>query len=140
MEKAKIPNVLLAVVSLVCLLALGVPGPAQAAPEHQVTIKLEFTDAPSCADKVMVFTASSCDGDDISDGLDALMKAEGLTSFCAYSPLNDDWECAFWEPSGCDLVDMDVSILVGMTCPDRKGSIQWDGPIGDAWVYIFSFE
>lgn len=136
MKKLRIANPLLAAVCLVCLLGL-VPGSALADDEHVVTVKLEFTGA-TCNDTTVAMTAASCDGDEIADKFRTELYAMGSPFvICTYVPAPDEWQCAFVEPSGCDQVDIEVSVELGTECDTDRASIWIAGATYNEWAWDF---
>ncbi|MCP4654170.1 MAG: hypothetical protein GY856_02000 [bacterium] len=137
MEKLRIANPLLAAFGLVCLLVFVAPGSALADDEHVVTVKLEFTGA-SCSDTTVAMTAASCDGDDIADKFESELDDMGSPfAICTWVPTPQEWQCAFVEPSGCDQVDIEVSVELGTDCNTDKASIEINGATYNYWAWDF---
>lgn len=141
MERLRNANPLLAAAGLVCLLVLVAPGAALADDEHEVTVKMEFVDAPACNDATIVIAAASCDGNEIAAELMSEMSARGLLiATCGYASGDDEWQCAYLEPDGCDQVDIEVAVELGTDCPTDEARIRYGGPWGGVWEFAYDFD
>jgi len=137
MERFRNANPLWAAAGCVCLLVLLAPGAVLADAEHTVSVKLEFTGA-QCNDTTINMAATSCDGDEIADEFESELDDAGSPiALCMWVPIHQEWQCGFVEPSGCDQVDIEVSVELGTDCGDTDARIAISGATENFWAWDF---
>jgi len=131
-----------AVLATACLLSLLVlPGAVQADPEHVVSVKIEFVDDPGCADTTISISAASCDPAEIASELESKLVDLGFGfALCLFTPLYDEWECAWIEPTGCDQEDIEVSTLVGTGCTTNSVRVSYSASSGGVGQFEFDIK